>query len=263
MRYEARERADEAELTGRIRDLASRHKRYGYRRVTDLLHREGSKVNIKRVHRIWKREGLQISRRKVRKRRRGPQGDVLKRATHANHVWSYDFMEDRMDRGGTLRILTVLDEYTRESLAISVGRSMPSAAVIETLEWLVLLRGAPAHIRSDNGPEFVADAVRSWLSCHGCETIFITPGSPWENPFIESFNGSFRDECLNMELFTSMREAQAIAEHWRIEYNTLRPHSSLGGRTPSEFAAGAATPLRPTAYATLQRQEKHVTTLSS
>ncbi len=263
VRYEARQRADEAKLTDRIRALASRQKRYGYRRITDLLHREGSKVNIKRVHRIWKREGLQISRRKVRKRHRGPKGEVLKRATHPNHVWSYDFMEDRMDRGGKLRILTVLDEYTRESLAIRVGRSAPAAAVIETLEWLVLLRGAPAHIRSDNGPEFVAEAVRSWLSRHGCETIFITPGSPWENPFIESFNGSFRDECLNMELFTSVREAQAIAEHWRIEYNTLRPHSSLGGRTPSEFAARAATPLRPTAYATLQRQENHVATLPS
>lgn len=262
VRYKARPRPDEAELTDLIRALASRHQRYGYRRITALLHREGSTVNTKRVHRIWKREGLQISRRKPRKRRCGPKGEVLKRATHPIHVWSYDFMEDRTEKGGRLRILTVLDEYTRESLAIRVGRSLSAAAVIETLEWLFLTRGVPEYIRSDNGPEFIAQAVEACLHAHGCESIFITPGSPWENPFIESFNGSFRDECLNMELFTNVSEAQEIADHWRIGYNTLRPHSSLDGRTPSEFAAHVASALRPTGFAHLQRQENHVSTLS-
>ena len=166
----------------------------------------------------------------------GPKGEVTKRAEHPNHVWTYDFVEDRTERGGRLRILVVLDEYTRESLAVRVAPTFPSASVIEELEWLFLTRGVPEHIRSDNGPEFTADAIRTWLAGRECDTIFIKPGSPWENPFIESFNGSLRDECLNMELFASLREAQEIVENWRCDYNDLRPHSSLEYKTPSEFA---------------------------
>ena len=273
-RYEPKPRADERALVGRIRDLAARHKRYGYRRVTALLRREGSAVNHKRVHRLWKAEGLQVRRKPRRRRRAGPKGEVLKRSEYPNHVWTYDFMEDRTERGGKLRILTVLDEYTRESVAIRVERSIPAEKVIDTLEWLFMTRGAPEHIRSDNGPELTANAIQAWLARNECETIYISPGSPWENPFIESFNGSFRDECLNMELFANIREAREIVETWRCDYNDLRPHSSLGYKTPSEFAkawaekngsedsARAASSLRPTASANLQRQTRKAEILS-
>jgi len=273
-RYVPRSRPEESDLVGRIRDHAARHKRYGYRRVTALLRREGTVVNHKRVHRLWKAEGLQVRRKPRRRSRAGPKGEVLKRSEYPNHVWTYDFMEDRTERGGKLRILTVLDEYTRESVAIRVDRSIPAEKVIDTLEWLFMTRGAPEHIRSDNGTELTANAVRDWLARNGCETIYISPGSPWENPFIESFNGSFRDECLNMELFASICEAREIVESWRSDYNNLRPHSSLGYKTPSEFAkawadqnrsedsARAASSLRPTASANLQRQSERTEILS-
>lgn len=236
-RYQSCPKADEIELTQTIRATAMKQKRYGYRRVTKLLGREGSPINKKRVHRIWKREGLQVPRRRAKKRRRGPAGEVFKRAERPNHVWSYDFLEDRTEAGAKLRILTVLDEFTRESLAIRVARSSSARDVIDTLEWLFLTRGVPEFIRSDNGPEFIAKAIQTWLGATGCQAIFITPGSPWENPFTESFNGSLRDECLNMELFTGVKDAQAIVEDWRQQYNNYRPHSSLGYKTPSEFAA--------------------------
>jgi transposase InsO family protein len=161
------------------------------------------------------------------------------------------------------RILTVLDEFTRECLAIHVARSIRSADLIQVLEWLFLTRGVPEHIRSDNGPEFVAEATRRWLGRQEVATIFITPGSPWENPFIESFNGTLRDHCLNMYAFVSIRDANAIVEDWRWEYSHHRPHSSLSGMPPAAFAASAATPLRPTASAPLQRREKTVATLSN
>ncbi len=204
----------------------------------------------------------------------GPKGEVTKRAERPDHVWTYDFLEDRTEGGAKLRILTVLDEYTRESLAIRVARSISAERVIETLAWLLMTREAPEHIRSDNGPEFTANAIRAWLARNGSETIYIAPGSPWENPFIESFNGSLRDECLNMEVFAGLREAQELVENWRCEYNDLRPHSSLGYKTPSEFArtwgekdrpenpARAASSLRPTASANLQRQTEEAEILS-
>jgi len=273
-RYEPKPKPDEQDTIGRIRELAASHKRYGYRRVTALLRREGSQVNHKRVHRLWKAEGLQVRRKRRRRRRAGPKGEVLKRSEHPNHVWTYDFLEDRTERGGKLRILAVLDEYTRESLAIRVASSFPSESVVEVLEWLFLARGAPEHIRSDNGSEFTANVIRTWLDQKGSDTIYITPGSPWENPFIESFNGSLRDECLNMELFISLNEAREIVENWRRDYNDLRPHSSLGYKTPSEFAqtwrdengsedfARAASSLRPTASANLQRQTERAGILS-
>jgi transposase InsO family protein len=273
-RYELKPRPDDAETIEQIRELATKHKRYGYRRITSLLRRDGSVINVKRVHRLWKTEGLQVGQKRRRRRRMGPKGEVTKRAEHPNHVWTYDFVEDRTERGGRLRILTVLDEYTRTALAVRVANSFPSASVIEELEWLFLTRGVPKHIRSDNGPEFTADAIQAWLSNKECDTIYIKPGSPWENPFIESFNGSLRDECLNMELFDSLREAREVVENWRRDYNDLRPHSSLGYKTPSEFArdwrdenesedfARAASPLRPTASANLQRQADRAEILS-
>ncbi len=165
-----------------------------------------------------------------------PAGEIVNKAEYPNHVWSYDFLEDRTERGGKLRILVIIDEYTRECLAMRIAPSIPARAVVEALEWLFLTRGVPKHLRSDNGPEFVAKTVRDWLEKSGCQTIFITPGSPWENGYVESFIDKLRDECLNRELFRNGREAQTVVEAWRQEYNGYRPHSSLGYLTPAEFA---------------------------
>ena len=154
---------------------------------------------------------------------------------YSNHVWSYDIVEDRTERGGKLRILNVLDEYDRVALAQEVEPSISADKVVSTLRWLFLLHGAPEYIRSDNGGEFIARAVKEWLEISGCKTIYIEPGSPWENPYIESFNGKFRDECLNCEIFTNGAQARAVIEAWRMEYNTQRPHSSLSYKTPMEF----------------------------
>jgi len=245
VRYEPREREGEEELRKLIRELSRRNKRYGYRRVTALLRREGQKVNHKRVHRIWKEEGLALPRRRPKRRRAGKTVEMVNKATHRDHVWSYDFVEDRTENGNKLRMLNVIDEYTRECLSIRVDRSICSAKVMDTLNWLFLTRGVPEHIRSDNGPEFVAKAVCEWLRNMGCKTIFIKPGSPWENSYIESFNGKFRDECLNREIFRNGREAQELVENWRREYNEFRPHSSLGYRTPAEFSFHCPTSGRP------------------
>ena len=223
-------------MTERIKELAKEHGRYGYRRVTALLHREGEEINIKRVHRIWKSEGLTLPVRRPNRRQYGPKGEVVSKAEYPNHVWTYDILQDRTERGNRLRILTVLDEYTRECLAICVGRSICARTVVENLKWLFMDRGAPEHIRSDNGAEFIAKAVQEWPAESGCGTIYIEPASPWENPYIESFNGKLRDECLNREIFRNALEAQIIIEDWREGYNTRRPHSSLGYLTPAEFA---------------------------
>lgn len=231
------DKEDEKALRRRIRELATKKKRYGCPRITKLLRREGWKVNKKRVHRIWKEEGLSLPRRRPKRRRCGRTVEIVKRATHKNHVWSYDFVEDRTENGNKLRMLNVIDEYTRECHQIRVDRSINAEKVVDTLNWLFLLHGAPEHIRSDNGPEFVAALVCKWLKESGCKTIFIKPGSPWENPYIESFNGKFRDECLNREIFRNGREAQEVVENWRREYNEFRPHSSLDYLTPAEFAA--------------------------
>lgn len=234
--YRARRRRDEAELTKKIRELAVRKSRYGYRRITVLLRREGMSVNKKRVHRIWKAEGLALPLRRPRRRKVGPVGEIVNKAEYPDHVWSYDFLEDRTEKGGKLRILVIIDEYTRECLAVRIAPSIPARAVVEVLEWLFLTRGVPKYLRSDNGPEFVARVVRQWLDKSGCRTIFITPGSPWENGYVESFIDKLRDECLNREVFRNGREAQVVVEAWRQEYNEDRPHSSLGYLTPTEFA---------------------------
>ena len=236
VRYISRRRKDETELIKEIHKLAIHHSRYGYRRITVLLQREGFKVNKKRVHRIWKSEGLSLPQRRPRRRKRGITGGIVNKAEYPNHVWSYDFVEDRTERGGKLRILVIIDEYTRECLAIKVKPSIPASVVIEILEWLFLTRGVPKYLRSDNGPEFVSKAVCQWLKEAGSLTLFIEPGSPWENGYIESFNDKLRDECLNREIFRNGREARAIVEAFRQEYNNYRPHSSLGYLTPAEFA---------------------------
>jgi putative transposase len=231
----ARPRADEDALTTAIVALARRFGRYGSRRITDLLQMAGCQVNTKRVERIWRAESLKLPARQPKRGRLWlADGSVIRlRPEHANHVWAYDFVSERTDDGRKLRLLTVIDEYTRECLAIRVARRITSHDVLYALSELFVEHGIPEHIRSDNGPEFVATAVRSWLADLGVTTLFIEPGSPCENGSIESFNGKLRDELLNGELFSTLKEAQLLIEHWRREYNHIRPHSALGGRPPA------------------------------
>jgi transposase InsO family protein len=216
--------------------LAQQHRRYGYRRITALLRRGGERINHKRVWAIWKAEGLSLPRRRPRKRR-APVPNRPTCATHRNHVWTYDFLFDRTERGQTLKLLTVRDEYTRECHAIRVGRRLDSAAVIETLRVLFGRHGAPAYLRSDNGGEFIAARLQVWLERQGTATVHSAPGHPWENGYAESFNGKLRDECLNEEVFWHERHAQVVVERWRRHYNEERPHSSLGYHTPAQMAA--------------------------
>lgn len=238
-RYRPHPRADEAATVALIRAYAHEQPMYGYRIIAAMLKHDGYRVNRKRVYRIWRQEGLQLPRRKAGKRRFGDSTGALRRASRPNEVWTYDFLEARTERGGKLRMLTILDEYTRECLAIHVARSISSRQVIQQLEWLFLLRGAPDYLRSDNGPEFVAYALQQWLREQQCKTMYIKPGSPWENPFIESFNGTFRGECLNRWVFVNGHEAQIVTEQWRQEYNLRRPHSSLGYLAPAVFSQQA------------------------
>ena len=245
VRYEPRPKPDEDHLRDEIKRLAYDNKRYGYRRITALLRRKW-KINQKRVHRIWKVEGLGINKKRPKRRQYGPKGEVINKAEYPNHVWSYDFVEDRMKDGGRVRMLSVIDEYTREALAIYVSPIIGSVEVRDTLEILVDRRGVPQHIRSDNGSEFIAKMIKDWLQQKGCKTIYIEPGSPWQNSYIESFNGSLRDECLNMNIFTTGEQAREVIENWRIEYNEFRPHSSLGYLTPKEYAARYEGNLRAT-----------------
>jgi putative transposase len=234
-RYAARQSADEAALTARTVALAARFGRYGYRRVTALLQREGWQVNHKRVERIWRQEGLKVPAKQPKRGRLWlADGSIVRlRAEHPDHVWAYDFVLDRTADGRPLRMLTVVDEHTRECLAIEVGRRLSSQDVLAVLADLCVRRGPPAYIRSDNGPEFAARAVRQWPARIDVQTLFIEPGSPWENGYIESFNGRLRDEYLNGERFDTLLEAQVLIEAWRNEYNRIRPHSSLAYRSPA------------------------------
>jgi putative transposase len=226
---------DEEPLVARIVQLASRYGRYGYRRITGLLRLEGWRVNHKRVERIWRREGLKVPKKQPKRSRLwlNDGSCVRLRPEHRNHVWSYDFVMARTSNGRPLRMLNIIDEYTRECLCIKVARKITAQNVLEELFDLIVEKGPPGHIRSDNGPEFTAKAVREWLSKVGVKTMFIEPGSPWENGYIESFNGKFRDELLNGEIFTTLLEARVLIENWRREYNHIRPHSSLGYRPPA------------------------------
>jgi transposase InsO family protein len=228
----------------RIRALAREHPRYGYRRITALLVREGWSVNRKRVHRLWRREGLKVPQIQRKRRRLGHSENscTRRRSERPGHVWSYDFIYDQTADGRQLKILPVVDEFTRECLTIEVERGMDAEDVISTLEYLFEIRGEPEHIRSDNGSEFIAEAVRSWLARRGSKTLYIEPGSPWENAYSETFNSRFRDEMLDREVFETLKEAKVIIEDHRLEYNHRRPHSSLGYRTPAEFAAAYVPP---------------------
>jgi putative transposase len=226
---------DEDALTAAIVALASEFGRYGYRRVTALLKREGWRVNHKRVERIWRREGLKVPKRQPKRGRLWlNDGSCIRlRPCWPNHVWAYDFVEDRTHDGRKFRMLTVIDEYTRECLAIDVARHLRSDDVLHRLTELFVERGAPGHIRSDNGSEFTAIAVREWLPRIGVKTLYIDPGSPWENGYNESFNGKLRDELLARELFFTLEEARVLIERWRRSYNEVRPHSALGYRPPA------------------------------
>jgi transposase InsO family protein len=226
---------DEASLTGAITALALQYGRYGYRRITALLNREGWQVNHKRVERIWRREGLKVPQRQPKRRRLwlNDGSCIRKRPEYRNHVWAYDFVMDRTHDGKRFRMLTVLDEYSRECLAIKVARSLKAADVVEVLLDLFILRGLPEYIRSDNGGEFTADLVKTWLDTLRVNTLFIEPGSPWENGYNESFNGKLRDELLNGEIFYTLKEARILIEQWRCHYNTVRPHSALRYRPPA------------------------------
>ena len=250
-RRRLRVKDDEADLVFETVDLAERFGRYGYRTITGLLRLAGWHVNHKRVERIWKQEGLKVPKKQPKRSRLwlGDGSCIRLRPQHKDHVWSYDFVHDRTYDGRSLKILTLIDEYTRECLALRVERSLTSEQLLETLACLFVYRGVPKHIRSDNGPEFTAKVLKKWLSKVGVKTLFIAPGSPWENGYNESFNGTLRDQFLNGELFYTLREAKVILERWRKHYNHERPHSALGYRPPAPEAfhprgADSAT-LRP------------------
>jgi putative transposase len=232
-----RRRAEDERLRQRLRELAHQFRRFGYRRLHDRLVREGWRVNHKRVGRLYRLEGLQVRKRR-RKRCSSVPRLPLPAPTGANQVWSVDFMADTLSSGRKLRTLNVVDDYTRECLAIEVDTSLPGARVVRVLERLVSERGRPRQIRTDNGPEFTGRALDQWCFAKGVEQHFIQPGKPMQNGYIESFNGKFRDECLNENWFLSLGDARTIIEHWRRHYNQERPHSALGYRTPEEFAAG-------------------------
>lgn len=218
--------------------LASEYGRYGYRRITALINREGFRVNKKKVYRIWRQEGLKVPCKQPKRGRLWlADGSCIRhKPQFKGHVWSYDFVMDRTEDGRAFRILNIIDEYTRECVGCLVQRKINSFDVLEFLAKLFLMRGQPKFIRSDNGPEFIAEKLREWLKSLEVKTLYIEPGSPWENGYCESFNGKMRDEFLNGEIFYSLKEAQVLIEKWRREYNTVRPHSSLGYRTPVPVA---------------------------
>ncbi len=233
-RYRKRRQADK-KLIERLHQLAVAHPRFGYRRIHALLRREGITVNVKRIHRLWKLERLSLPPRRPRKVRAKTTVGILPKATRANQVWTYDFVFDQSLSGRTLKMLTLIDEYTRECLAVEVGVSITSERVRWILQRVCFEKGKPEMIRSDNGSEFIGKAVNDWLAENGIQPIFIEPGKPWQNGKGESFNGKIRDECLSREWFSSVKEAQVVIEGWRKFYNEERPHSSLGYLTPLEF----------------------------
>ena len=232
---------EEGRLVARMLELVRQHPRFGYRRIWALLRREGWRVNRKRVYRLWRQQGLKVPRKQRKKRRLGSAAPtaacVGRRSTRTTSGRGTSCTTGRAD-GRPLKWFTLVDEYTRECLALEVGRGMTAEAVSEVLAGVVRERGAPrAHPQSDNGPEFIAKAIRAWMAEAGLETLYIEPGAPWENGYAESFNSKVRDELLNAEEFGSLLEAQVLAKEWKREYNHVRPHSSLGYRTPAEYGA--------------------------
>jgi putative transposase len=257
-----RGREDTERLTADVIALARCYGRYGYRKIAALLRQAGWSVSDGRVERIWKREGLKVPHKQPKRGRLWlTDGSCVRlRPEYPHHVWSYDFIEDRTHRGSRFRMLNVIDEFSHECLAIRVARKLKAIDVIDVLSDLFVLRGIPGHIRSDNGPEFVAKAVQDWIAAVGAKTAYIERGSPWENGYIESFNARLRDELLNGEIFYTLGEAQIVIESWRRHYNAVRPHASLGYRPPAPevfvpaVAAWPAALRRPAPPATLAQQ---------
>lgn len=237
-RYSPRQEEDEERLRNDVIRLSSKYGRYGYKRITALLNQDGWRVNHKRVARIWREEGLKVPSKQSKKSRLwfGDGSCVRRRPEYPNHVWSYDFVYDRTHDSRSFRVLTLIDEFSKESLALEAKRRFTSLDVIEVLSELFITRGLPEYIRSDNGPEFTSQAIRKWLNSLEVAPLFIEPGSPWENGYNESFNGKLRDELLNGEIFYTLQEAKIMLERWRIHYNTKRPHTSLGYRPPAPEA---------------------------
>jgi transposase InsO family protein len=242
LRYVGKVGAFARRLFSRILEFVRKFPRFGYRRVFALLRREGWRVNHKRIERLWRQQGLRVPFRQHKSRRLGSSenGCIRRRATKRNDVWTLDFAFDVTEDGRTLKFLAVVDEFTREAHGLIVDRSIKAVGVLDLLERLFREHGIPAHLRCDNGPEFLAEVLRAWLARRGVEILFIEPGSPWENGYGESFIGRLRDELLDRELFTSLLEAQVVTEDWRVEYNESRPHGALGYETPKAFAAACA-----------------------
>jgi putative transposase len=259
-RYESLEDEEEKRLIAEMLALVGQHPRYGYRRIWALLRRSGWRVNRKRIYRLWVQEGLKVPQIQRKRRRLGHSENscVRRKAEHKDHVWTWDFIHDRTTNGRPLKWLSIVDEYTRECLALEVDRSITAEKVIDVLVELFRIRGVPKHIRSDNGPEFIAKAIRRWLSLAGVETLYVEPGSPWENGYAESFHSRLRDELTNREEFTNLAEARHLADAWRLEYNHRRPHSSLGYQTPAEFAAGCAAASAPAAPPLQQQHSRNL-----
>jgi putative transposase len=235
IRYIPAPRSDEGPLRADIVRLAAQYGRYGYRRVTALLWQEGWTISQSRVERIWKQEGLKVPQKQPKRGRLwlNDGSCVRLRPLHKNHVWSWDFVMDRTDDGRVIKILTLIDEYTKEALAVYPARRIRANDVIDLFADVMVERGVPEYIRSDNGPEMIAKVLRNWLARVGTKTAYIMPGSPWENGYCESFNGKLRNELLDGEIFYTLREAQVIIEQWRWHYNRIRPHSALGYRPPA------------------------------
>ncbi len=245
LRYTSRMVARDQAVRMQLQTLAHIHPRYGYRRVWAIMRADGNAINVKRVYRIWRAAGLGVPKQRPRWRVRGGGLRPLP-AQQPNHVWAYDFVHDRCANGQKLKILTVVDEWTRECLALEVDGRITSRRVVDVLARLIDRYGAPQFVRRDNGPEFVAKAVNTWLTQSGVHTAYIDAGKPWQNGTNESFNGKLRDECLNLEWFRHRLEARTVMEHWRCQYNEYRPHSSLGYRTPAQMrAAQEVTSLSP------------------
>lgn len=238
-RYVPQQDDQERRLVDRMLELVRQHPRYGYRRIWALLRAEGFRVNRKRIWRLWRRERLKVPRKSRKKRHLGhsANGCVRLRPLHVDHVWAWDFIFDRTENGRTLKWLAVVDEYTRECLALVPARRLRAEDVIDVLAELVAVRGVPQHLRSDNGPEFIASALRRWLERVGTQTAYIAPGSPWENGYAESFNARLRDELLDVQVFANLAEAKLFAERWQLDYNHRRPHSALNYQTPANFAS--------------------------
>ena len=258
----------EQQLRQRLHELALKHPRYGYRRMAALLRQEGWFVGKRQIQRLRRVEGLRVPPTKRKVIRRGVSTGLPTTATHRGHVWTWDFIADATVRGGTLRILTILDEYTRECHVLRVDRALRSADVLVWLQKAIEQHGAPAYLRSDNGSEFIARIVQRWLAENAIKTIYIEPGSPWQNGFVESFHGKFRDECLNREQLWTLTEARVVIGDYRCEYNQLRPHSKLGYQSPARFAAQLSpslTPvgLRPPSVRDGQNQNQNITSTQS